>query len=130
MKKSQAITLWMVPAVAALATSCSDPTHRQVCLDPNQVAVEGVRCEQEDKREDEARRSGTGASAAYVPMYRHYYYPYGYGAVPLGQKVSPDIMNHGTFLRLTVTGSGRPATIARPAGSTGGFGSSSSTVGG
>jgi hypothetical protein len=80
-KRSTAVTLGLVPAMASWFLGCtpSHPVHQQVCTDAANQVVEDQRC-------DEERRASH--PAGYVPLYRYYYAPYRAAGYALGEIVS------------------------------------------
>jgi len=77
MKRSRAVTLSLVPAVASWFASCGHPqppTYQQVCADQNDWVVDDAQCSDVNR----ARYSG-----GYFP-YHYYYLPYRSGGYPIG----------------------------------------------
>jgi hypothetical protein len=75
-KRSRAVTLGLVPAMASWFAACTaTPSHQQLCTDQSGRVVDDDRC-------DEPRdQSGS------VPLYRYYYAPYRAAGYAIGELV-------------------------------------------
>lgn len=128
MKKSSAVVLQLVSAVAAMALSVgcgSQPTHQKVCADASGNAVEPEKCEQEDTRRAQTVQGGSHHHHTYVPLYNWYYGPYSAPVSP-GQRLPVS-----GFTTSAPTGKG--VSVSSPSRSSsvrGGFGSSARPSGG
>jgi hypothetical protein len=86
-KRSSAVTLGLVPAMATWFIPCrpSTPAYQQLCTDQQNHVVDDQRCADE-------RRASHGAG--YVPLYRYYYAPDRAVGYAIGE-----IVNGGSFAR-------------------------------
>jgi hypothetical protein len=110
-KRSSAVTLGLVPAIASWFIACrpSTPAYQQLCTDQQQRVVDDQRCEEE-------RRASH--PYGYVPLYRYYYAPYRAVGYAMGE-----IMHAGSYAR-PVSGSVGLGRVVR-----GGFGSTAHGIG-
>jgi len=112
MKKSRSISLGLVPLVAASFANCGDstPTHQRVCADQLNRVAESEQC----------WSPGTGSSGGVYP-YHWYYMPYRGGGYPVGTALSGGSLSAPTAPGTRIA----EGNIVR-----GGFGSTSTSVGG
>lgn len=112
MKRSAAVTLGLLPAMASWFLACgpSRPAYQQLCTDRDNRVVDDQRCDEERRA---VRPSG------YIPFYRYYYAPYRNVGYALGELVSG-----GSSVRPTSGGVGIGRVVRGGFGSTAHFGGS------
>jgi hypothetical protein len=108
MKSSRAITLTLVPIVAAAYAGCGQaaPTHQQVCVDEATLVIDDRECWQPN-------RAGVVAGPGYFPHW--YYVPYRSGGYPIGMPLSGGSLSAPSSGARIVSGHAAPVE-------TGGFG--------
>lgn len=112
MKRSAAVTLGLLPAMASWFLGCSPsrPAYQQLCADQSNRVVDDQRC-------DDERR--VVHPSGYVPFYHYYYAPYRSVGYALGELVSG-----GSSVRPTNGGVGVGRVVRGGFGSTAHFGGS------